>query len=450
MSTNSPHWSQRYRRPVRISSLDRRILAITVPAFAALICEPLMLMADTAIVGHLGRAELAALGAASTVLSTIVGLCVFLAYGSTATVARHQGAGEPRRALEAALGGVWLALLIGLVLGAVTSVAARPMARALSSSPAVADLTTEYLRIAAASIPAVLLVLAATGALRGVLDLRTPLVVMVAANVLNVVLTVALVYGAGLDLRGAALGLVLAQWAAALALVAQVLRRSRETEASPRLRWDDVARAAREGVPLLLRTLSLRAVLLLATLVAAGFGDASLAAHQIATTLVMFLAFALDAFAIAAQTLTGHSLGAGDAEGTRHVTRRVIAWGLGFGIVAGALLALTAPWVARAFTPDADVRAAAVPALLLVALIQPISGVVFVLDGVLIGAGDGVYLAWASLITLLIYAPVALLIRATDAGFTWLWAAYALFQATRWVTLWLRQRSDRWLVLGST
>ncbi|MCD9154444.1 MATE family efflux transporter [Aeromicrobium duanguangcaii] len=435
---------------MRISTLDRRILAITVPAFAALICEPLMLMADTAIVGHLGRAELAALGAASTVLSTIIGLCVFLAYGSTATVARHQGAGEPRRALEAALGGVWLALLIGLVLGAATAVAARPMARALSSSPAVADLTTEYLRIAAASIPAVLLVLAATGALRGVLDLRTPLVVMIAANVLNVVLTVALVYGAGLDLRGAALGLVLAQWAAALALVAQVLRRSRETEASPRLQWDDVTRAARDGVPLLLRTLSLRAVLLLATLVAAGFGDASLAAHQIATTLVMFLAFALDAFAIAAQTLTGHSLGAGDAEGTRRVTRRVIGWGLGFGVVAGVLLAVTAPWVARAFSPDADVRAAAVPALLLVALIQPLSGIVFVLDGVLIGAGDGVYLAWASLVTLLIYAPIALVIRATDAGFTWLWAAYALFQATRWVTLWLRQRSDRWLVLGST
>ncbi len=434
---------------MQISPLDRRILAITVPAFAALICEPLMLMADTAIVGHLGRAELASLGAASTILSTVVGLCVFLAYGSTATVARHQGAGEPRRALEAALGGVWLALLIGVILGAVMAIAADPLGSALASSSRVADLTTEYLRIAAASIPAVLLVLAATGALRGVLDLRTPLVVMVAANVLNVVLTVGLVYGLDLGIRGAALGLVLAQWAAALALVGQVLRRSRTSHASARLRWTDVARAGRDGVPLLLRTLSLRAVLLLATLVAAGFGDASLAAHQIATTIVLLLAFALDAFAIAAQTLTGHSLGAGDAEGTRAVTRRVIAWGLGFGIVSGVLLAVTAPWVARAFTPDADVRAAAVPALLLVALIQPVSGIVFVLDGVLIGAGDGVYLAWAGLVTLVVYTPAALLIRATDAGFTWLWGAYALFQATRWVTLWWRQRGDRWLVLGS-
>ncbi|MBD1269798.1 MATE family efflux transporter [Aeromicrobium tamlense] len=408
-----------------------------------------MLMADTAIVGHLGRAELAALGAASTILTTIVGLCVFLAYGSTATVARHQGAGEPRRALESALGGVWLALLIGVVLGVLAALTAGPLGGALASSAQVADLTTQYLTIAAASIPAVLLVLAATGALRGVLDLRTPLMVMIAANVLNVVLTVALVYGADLGIRGAALGLVLAQWAAALALVGQVVRRSRAAQASARLQWADVVRAGHDGVPLLLRTLSLRAVLLLATLVAAGFGDASLAAHQIATTIVMLLAFALDAFAIAAQTLTGHSLGAGDAEGTRHVTRRVIAWGLGFGIVSGVLLAVTSPWVARAFTPDADVRAAAIPALLIVALIQPVSGVVFVLDGVLIGAGDGVYLAWAGLVTLLVYTPVALLIRETEAGFTWLWAAYALFQATRWVTLWLRQRGDRWLVLGA-
>jgi len=434
---------------VRLSALDRRIWAITLPAFAALICEPLMLMADTAIVGHLGRAELASLGAASTILSTVVGLCVFLAYGSTATVARHQGAGEPRRALEAALGGVWLALLIGVVLGALLALAADPLGAALSSSARVADLTGQYLLIASASIPAVLLVLAATGALRGVLDLRTPLVVMIAANVLNVVLTVALVYGAGLGIRGAALGLVMAQWAAAVALVAQVLRRSRGAHASARLRWSDVGRAALDGVPLLLRTVSLRAVLLLATLVAADFGDAALAAHQIATTMVMLLAFALDAFAIAAQTLTGHSLGAGDVESTRAVTRRVIAWGLGFGVVAGALLAATAPWVARAFTPDADVRAAAVPALLLVALIQPVSGIVFVLDGVLIGAGDGAYLAWAGLLTLAVYAPVALLIRATDAGFTWLWAAYGLFQLTRWVTLWWRQRGDRWMVLGA-
>lgn len=435
---------------VRLTKLDRTIWSITLPAFAALICEPLMLMADTAIVGHLGRTELAALGAASTILATVVGLCVFLAYGSTATVARHQGAGEPRRAMESALGGIWLALALGLVLAAAMLITAQPLGEALASSPQVARLTTEYLQVAAASVPAVLLVLAATGALRGVLDLRTPLVVMIVANVLNVVFTVAFVYGTGWSLRGAALGLVLAQWIAAVWLLAVVIRHARTARASARPRTADVARSALDGVPLLIRTASLRASLLLATFVASGFGDASLAAHQIATTVVTFLAFALDAFAIAAQTLTGRQLGAGDADGTRAVTRRVLGWGFGFGVASGIVLAVSAPWVARIFTPDADVRAAAVPALLMVALIQPVSGVVFVLDGVLIGAGDGGYLAWAALATLLAYAPFAWLVQASDAGLTWLWAAYGVLQLARLGTLWARQRSDRWLVLGAT
>ncbi|WP_293784692.1 MATE family efflux transporter, partial [uncultured Aeromicrobium sp.] len=215
-----------------MKDVDRRILAISVPAFAALVSEPLMLVADTAIVGHLGRAELAGLAAASTVLTTVVGLCIFLAYGSTATVARYQGAGDDRRALESAVGGVWLAALLGVALTAVLALAARPLATVLSSSAEVADLAHEYLVVAAASVPAMLLVLAATGALRGLLDLRTPLVAMIVANLVNVVLTVTFVYGMGAGLAGAALGLVLAQWLAAIWLCGVVVRRARAQQAS--------------------------------------------------------------------------------------------------------------------------------------------------------------------------------------------------------------------------
>ncbi|MGQ2940203.1 MAG: MATE family efflux transporter, partial [Aeromicrobium sp.] len=210
-----------------------------------------------------------------------------------------------------------------------------------------------------------------------------------------------------------------------------------------------VVAAARQGVPLLARTATLRAALLLGTAVAATFGDAPLAAHQIATSLVSFLAFALDAVAIAGQTLTGRTLGAGDAEGTRALTRRMIVWGLGTGVVAAVLLLVLAPFIGGWFTPDATVHDALVPALVVVALVQPISGVVFVLDGVLIGAGDGVYLAWAGLAVLVAYAPLALLAGSLGAGLAWLWAAYGVFQLARLVTLWLRQRGDAWLVLGA-
>lgn len=408
-----------------------------------------MLVADTIIVGHLGRSELAALASASTVLGTIVGLCIFLAYGSTATVARHHGAGDEKRAIELAISGMWLALALGMGLGALTAAFSTPMARWLSSSPPVAALATDYLLIAAASIPGMLLVLAATGALRGLLDLRTPLIVMIAANIVNVVLTVVFVYGLGGGMRGAAAGLVIAQWFAALWLSFVVLRRARATGASIRPFGREVIAAGLSGVPLLVRTLTLRTTLIIATLVAAGLGDAPLAAHQIATTLVTFFAFALDALAIAGQTLTGHSLGANDPARTRAATRRMIGWGLGAGVTAGALLAVTSPWLTRLFTSDTGVQSVALPALLIVAAIQPLSGIVFVLDGVLIGAGDGVFLAWAGLAVLAAYAPLALAVGYFGWSFTWLWAAYGVFIAARLVTLWLRQRGDAWMRLGT-
>ena len=429
--------------------LDRRILAVAVPAFLALVTEPLMLLADTAIIGHLGTVELGGLAAAAVVLTTIVGLCIFLAYGSTAAVARRHGAGLAAEAYGLALGGVWLALGLGVVLGAGTALASEPLTRALSSSDPVAEQADRYLLISAAAIPAMLVVLAATGALRGVLDLRTPLVVAAVANLLNIVLNVVLVYGFDLGIGGAALGTVLAQWAAAVWLSLVVVRRARAARASVRPRVGAIVQSARDGVPLLVRTATLRAALLLATAVAADLGDVPLAAHQVATTIVTFLAFALDAIAIAGQTLTGRTLGAGDAEGTRALTRRMVTWGIGTGVVAAVVLAAGSPPLARLFSPDPAVQQALVPALLVVALIQPASGVVFVLDGVLIGAGDGPYLAWAGLAVLAAYVPCALAVGVLAAGFTWLWAAYGAFILARLVTLWLRQRGDRWLVLGA-
>ncbi|WP_293787366.1 MATE family efflux transporter, partial [uncultured Aeromicrobium sp.] len=197
------------------------------------------------------------------------------------------------------------------------------------------------------------------------------------------------------------------------------------------------------------RTLTLRASLVLATVVAASLGDAPLAAHQIATTVVSLLAFALDALAIAGQTLTGRTLGASDAAGTRALTRRMIGWGVGAGALFGLVLAAASPLVARGFTSDEAVLSTVVPALLVVAAIQPLSGLVFVLDGVLIGAGDGVFLAWAGLVVLALYAPAALVVGWLEVSFTWLWLAYGLFIAARGATLWWRQRGEAWMVLGS-
>lgn len=428
---------------------DRDIFALAVPAFAALISEPLMLLADTAIIGHLGTTQLAGLAAAATILATIVGLCVFLAYGSTAAVARHHGAGDDRAALSLGISGVWLAIGLGIVLAIVTAVAAGPLTAGLSSSDAVAGHARTYLLISTFGIPSMLVVLAATGALRGVLDMRTPLIVMIAANVLNVVLNVTLVYGADLGIAGAAIGTVIAQSVAALWLSAHVLRRAHAAGSPLRPNVGEIIGSARSGFALLVRTVTLRAALLLATAVAATLGDAPLAAHQVAMTLVTLLAFALDAIAIAGQALTGQSLGAGDAARTRHLTTRMMGWGAASGVLAAVLLLAFHTVIGPLFSPDKDVQSVLVPVLVVVAVIQPLSGVVFVLDGVLIGAGDGVFLAWAGLVVLIAYAPLALAVQWTDAGLTWLWVAYGGFIAARLLTLYVRQRGDHWMVLGT-
>ncbi|MCL3817089.1 MATE family efflux transporter [Aeromicrobium wangtongii] len=428
---------------------DRQILAVAVPAFFALVTEPLMLLADTAIIGHLGTPELGALAAASVVLGAVVGLCVFLAYGSTASVARQHGAGDERGAYGLAISSLWLAAGLGVGLGLLVAATSGSLSRALSSSPRVADLAQDYLVVSALAVPAMLLILAATGALRGVLDLRTPLIATIVANIVNVVLNLLFVYGLGGGVRGAAAGTVLAQWLAAGWLTWVVVRRARPAHAAIRPRIGQILGAARQGFPLIVRTLTLRTTVVLAALVAAGLGNVQLAAHQVAATLVTLLAFGLDAIAIAGQTLTGRALGAGDAPGTRALTRRMMAWGLGTGLLAAVVLAGLAPWIPHLFTGDPAVRDALVPALLVVAAIQPLSGMVFVLDGVLIGAGDGVYLAIAGLFTLAVYAPLVLVVGWADAGFTWLWVAYGGFIAARLVTLVLRERSDAWLVLGA-
>ena len=430
--------------------VDRQIFRVAIPAFFALITEPLMLLADTAIIGHLGTPELGGLAAASVVLGTVVGLCVFLAYGSTATVARHHGAGDDRTALGLAVSSLWLAVGLGVVLGLVTAGASGPFTDALSSSSPVAGFAQDYLLVSALALPAMLLILAATGALRGVLDLRTPLIATIVANVLNVVLNLTFVYGFDWGVRGAAAGTVLAQWFAATWLVTIVVRRARRARAATRPRTAEIVGAARVGVPLLVRTITLRASLVLATLVAAQLGDVPLAANQIAGVIVTFLAFGLDAIAIAGQTLTGRSLGAGDAESTRALTNRMVGWGVATGLVAAVLLAAAAPWLPGLFSSDPAVQDALVPALLVVAAIQPLSGVVFVLDGVLIGAGDGPYLAWAGLAVLAAYAPLVLAVGWTDAGLTWLWVAYGGFIAARLVTLWRRQQGTTWMVLGAS
>ncbi|MGW5769324.1 MATE family efflux transporter [Streptomyces longwoodensis] len=429
---------------------DREIVTLAVPAFGALVAEPLFVMADSAIVGHLGTAQLAGLGVASALLTTAVSVFVFLAYATTAAVARRVGAGDLQAAIRQGMDGIWLALLLGAAVIVVVLPTAPALVGLFGASDTAAPYATTYLRISSLGIPAMLTVLAATGVLRGLQDTRTPLYVAVAGFVANAALNAGLVYGAGLGIAGSAWGTVIAQCGMAAVYLVVVVRGARRHGASLRPDAAGIRASAQAGAPLLVRTLSLRAILMIATAVAARLGDADIAAHQIILSLWSLLAFALDAIAIAGQAIIGRYLGAGDADGARAACRRMVQWGVAVGVVLGALVVVSRPVFLTLFTNDAAVQDAALPALVIVALSQPVSGIVFVLDGVLMGAGDGPYLAWAMLVTLAVFAPVAFLVPVFGGGLTALWAAMTLMMIVRMVTLWLRSRSGRWIVTGAT
>ncbi|MGH3247825.1 MAG: MATE family efflux transporter [Trebonia sp.] len=431
------------------SPLDGEILRLAIPAFGALIAEPLFLLADSAIVGRIGTLPLGGLGVASQALGTLVGISVFLAYATTAAVARQLGAGNTGGAIRQGIDGLWLAALIGLVVLAAGWPLAPAIAGAFGGSAAVTAQAVTYLRISLLGAPSMLAVLAGTGVLRGLQDTRTPLLVAVAANVVNIILNATFVLVLHGGIAGSAWGTVIAQAAAAAAYLAVVGRGARRAGVSFAPDLAGVRAAAFAGVSLVVRTLALQVVLVIVTAIAARQGNAAIAAHQVAFRIWSLLTFALDAIAIAGQVITGRYLGAGDVAGARAATSRMIAWGAVYGVIFGVTLLAARPFLPALFAVGPDVRRLLLAVLLIAAAQQPVSGVVFVLDGVLIGAGDQDYLALAGLVTLAVFGVAAAAVVARHGGLVDLWLAYSLWMAARLATLTLRARGSRWLVTGA-
>jgi MATE family, multidrug efflux pump len=422
---------------------------LAIPAFGALIAEPLYVLTDTAVVGHLGTPQLAGLAVASSVLLTLYAVFIFLAYGTTAAVSRLLGAGDEREAAHQAVQSMWLALLIGLGVIVIGLGLSGRLVGWMGAEGAVATNALVYLRISLAGVPAMLLVLAGAGYLRGLQDTRTPLLVAIGTAAANLVIEVTLIYGLGQGIGASALATVLAQVGGAAVYVRRVGRAARRHGADLAPHPASLAVLARVGGDLLVRTAALRAALVVATAVAARLGSVDVAAHLIAFEIWNFLALGLDAIAIAGQAMVGRALGAGDGPGARDAGRRMIEWGVALGALIGVLVAVLRTVLPHLFTDDPEVLALATFLLLWVAALQPVNAVAFVLDGVLIGAGDMRFLAGAMIVAAAVFIPAALLVLALDAGIGWLWASLGLLMATRASTLLARFASDRWIVLGA-
>jgi putative MATE family efflux protein len=426
---------------------DRELRRLAIPALGALAAEPLYLLVDTAIVGHLGTRQLAALAIAATLLTTLVSLCIFLTYGTTAQVARLHGAGDEERAGRLAAQALWLASGLGIFLALACLLLADPLVALLGGRGETAALAARYVRISAAGLPPALVALAGQGYLRGVSDLRTPLVIVVLAQVVNVVLELWFVYGLEWGLDGSAAGTVVAQAAMGAAFAWLLLR---SPASSRRPRWALLVPLMRVSGDLFVRSAALLGAFATASAVVARIGETSLGAHQIAMNLFVFLALVLDAIAIAAQVLVGRALGSGDAARARELALRTIGWSLVVGCAFAVALLALAGTLPRAFTSDPAVIERAHALWPLLALMQPLAAAVFALDGVLIGAGDSRYLAGSMLLAGLgAYVPIALLALALGWGVTGVWAGLVALMGVRLATIGWRFAGGRWAVTGA-
>ena len=425
------------------SRTDREIVGLAMPAMAALAADPLLSLVDTALVGRLGAVPLAALGIAVAVFTAAFFGFNFLTYGTTAEVARLRGAGRPVAASMYALQALWLALIIGMVVTAGLQLLANPILGAMGAGESTAPLALTYLRIRAMATVPVLVVLVGHGAFRGMKDTTTPLWVTVAVNGVNAVLSWALIYPAGLGIAGAAWGTLIAQTAGAVTFL--MLARARMPV--PDLHIDPTAMRSivRISRDLFLRTAALLGGLLVSTAVAARMGAVTVAAHQIARELWSMLALVLDGFAIAGQAMIGTALGAGTPERALADARRLVGWGLGFGVMVGIGYFALGGVLPAVFTTDEQVLETVATVWPIIALLQPAAGVVFVLDGVLMGAGDFRFLLWSTAAaSLLGLVPVCLLALSQGWGLTGIWAGMAALMVIRLGTTVWRLADGSW------
>jgi putative MATE family efflux protein len=430
--------------PLR-SPYDGEILRLALPALGALAAEPLYILVDTAIVGHLGRTQLAALGAAATALG-VLATFNFLQYGTTAQVARATGAGEHAVARKLGAQALWLSLGVGIVLAVTIALLAGPIAALVGVEGRTADQAETYLRIVAIGIPSFFLALGGQGYLRGISELRAPLVLIVLGNLVNVALELLFVYGFGWGIEGSAWGTAIAQSCMGAGFVWLIVRHVGRDDLAPVVAL--ARRLVSVGKFLFVRTASLIAAFLLAGAVVARFGDAELGAFQISFQLWIFLALVLDAIAIAGQIIVGRELGAGRPERAFAASVRMIGLAAAVGTVfAVALLALSEV-LPRLFTGDEAVLAQCALLWPIFALMQPLNGAVFALDGILIGAGDGPYIAGSMVVAFAACTGVLAVTVAADWGIRGVWAAIGVLIVVRLATMGARFARRRWLVTG--
>lgn len=435
-------------RTVDSRSLNRRIWALAGPAVLTLAAEPIYLLADTAVVSRLGTEALGGLAVATAILLFASGMLIFLTFGTAATVARLIGADDAAEANEMSVQGLWFGLGLGLAVALLLAATYPYLLNLFGAEPEVLESAETYLLVSLWGMPAVTVTMAGAGALRGHLDTVTPLVVSIASNTINLGLDFLFIFGFGWGIGGSAAATVIAKWVSAAAFTVMVLRMARASRVGLRPDRSRISRMAVVSRDLFIRTVALRAALTLSVALAAGKGTAALAAYQVAYQVFGFMAYLLDSLEVAAQSLVAKALGASDAAMARITAKRILQWAFGLGMALGATTWLLSGTVASWFTDDPAVIPLLTASLIMVGLIQPIGGVAYALDGILVGAADQRFLAVAMVGSLGILAAGAVVVSRLDDLWP-IWALIGIFMASRVIFLGWRYRGNKWLHTGS-
>jgi putative MATE family efflux protein len=424
----------------RLAPVDRRILALALPALGSLAVEPLYVLTDTAIVGRLGTDQLAGLAIAASVLGIVFGGANFLTYGATERVARRIGAGDQAGAADVGVQTMWLAALVGVVVAPLLAVLARPICSAFGADGDVLEHATTYLRISALGIPFMLVTLGTQGVLRGASNYTTPLWILLASNVANLLIELLLVFGLDWGVAGSAWSTVFSQICAAIAFTLLV-RPQLATAAHLRPAWSGMAPLMTAGRHLLLRVGSMLVIVSGSAAVAARIDDETLAAHQIGISLFLLVALSLDALAIPAQTLIAEDLGRADRVSAGHVARRAVVLSVWTAIVLAVATAALSPLLPRLFTDDDLVADRGSGAVLWLAVMMIPAAIAFAYDGVLIGAGDYRFLGRAALGYTVTLLPLAAIVLAwPQLGIAGIWLGITLWMCLRATVNHLRAR----------
>ncbi|GAB10900.1 hypothetical protein GOARA_063_00990 [Gordonia araii NBRC 100433] len=427
----------------------RRIADLAFSALVVLIAPPLYLLLDLAVVGRLGTRELAALAVGTLILAVLSTQLTFLSYGTTARSARRFGEGDRDAAIDEGVQATWIALTVGLAIVIAGFVAAPWIMRALVPDAEVAHDGAGWLRIAILGVPMILVAMAGNGWMRGVQETRAPVLNVVVGLSIAAVLCVGLVPGIGplpqLGLDGSAWANVVGQSTTGLLFGAALWREARRSGVDGRPDRSIIAAQLVMARDLIARSASFQICFISAAAVAARYSVASVAAHQVVLQVWEFLSLLLDSLAIAAQSLVGAALGASAVSEARRVARRVTVVSIGVSVLVAALLAAGASVLPRLFNSDPEVlNAIATPWWFLIAML-PIAGIVFALDGVLLGAGDAAFLRTATLAAALgTFLPLIWASHFFGWGLAGIWTGLLVFMTARLAAVWWRYRSDRW------